>query len=306
VGVEVDRPARPARRNGAKSDELDAARAAREALAREHLTQPRQRGECEAICVLLVTREGAVVARTKAIGQLKALIINAPEGLRHQLRGFSPDEQLIRCARLRTRPTQSTEHRSTIIALRSSARRALTLEAEAHDLETELQLLVRELAPALLAEPGVGVICAAQLLTACSHPGRFRSEAPSPRSPARPQSPPPPANTVATASTAAATVNSTAPCTRSPSHGSPTTPKRGATQPGAPPRARHHARSNAASNATSPAGSTTSSTQRRPRSPTDPDAATGPSPARSDRALDTYKHPALRLSGFRTLIHARK
>ena len=35
--VEVDRPARPARRNGAKSDEVDAVRAAHEALGREHL-----------------------------------------------------------------------------------------------------------------------------------------------------------------------------------------------------------------------------------------------------------------------------
>ena|SRR2546428_8006166 len=42
--VEVDRPARPARRSGAKSDQLDAARAACEALAREHLAQPRRRG----------------------------------------------------------------------------------------------------------------------------------------------------------------------------------------------------------------------------------------------------------------------
>ena len=37
----IDRPTRPARRNGAKSDELDAIRAAREALTREHLAQPR-------------------------------------------------------------------------------------------------------------------------------------------------------------------------------------------------------------------------------------------------------------------------
>ena len=56
--VEVDRPKRPARRDGAKSDELDAARAAREALSREHLAQPRQRGWREALRVLLVTREG--------------------------------------------------------------------------------------------------------------------------------------------------------------------------------------------------------------------------------------------------------
>ena len=41
--VEVERPVRPARRNGAKSDELDAIRAAREALTREHLAQPRRR-----------------------------------------------------------------------------------------------------------------------------------------------------------------------------------------------------------------------------------------------------------------------
>src|SRR5206468_451615 len=76
--VEVDRPARPARRDGAKSDQLDAARAAREALTRQHLAQPRRRGNREALRVLLATREGAILARTQAIGQLKGLIINGP------------------------------------------------------------------------------------------------------------------------------------------------------------------------------------------------------------------------------------
>ena len=175
--VEVDRPARPARRNGAKSDELDAARAANEALSRKHLAQPRRRGDREALRVLLTAREGAITARTKAIGQLKALIVNAPEQLRQHFRKLTTDEQLARCARLRTSPSQSTEHRATIIALRSTARRALALEAEAADLESQLEPLVRELAPALLAEPGVGVITAAQLLTSWSHQGRFRSEA---------------------------------------------------------------------------------------------------------------------------------
>jgi transposase len=175
--VEVDRPARPARRNGAKSDELDAARAANEAISRKHLAQPRRRGDREALRVLLATREGAIIARTKAIGQLKALIVNAPEQLRHHFRPLTTDEQLTRCARLRTGSSQSTEHRVTIIALRSTARRALALEAEAADLESQLEPLVRELAPALLAEPGVGVITAAQLLISWSHRGRFRSEA---------------------------------------------------------------------------------------------------------------------------------
>jgi transposase len=70
--VEVDRPKRAARRNGAKSDELDAIRAAREALERGHLAQPRARGDREAVRVLLITRRGAIRARTKAINHLKA------------------------------------------------------------------------------------------------------------------------------------------------------------------------------------------------------------------------------------------
>jgi transposase len=43
--VEVGRPKRPARRTGAKSDALDAVRAAREALAHDHLLAPRRHGD---------------------------------------------------------------------------------------------------------------------------------------------------------------------------------------------------------------------------------------------------------------------
>jgi transposase len=175
--VEVDRPARPARRNRSKTDALDAARAAREALARDHLAQPRRRGPREAMRVLLATREGAVVAKRQAISQLKALIVNAPEPLRQQLRMLNTSDQLRRCARMRTRLSQSVEQRSTVIALRSTAQRAIALETEAATLEAELGHLVRKAAATLLDEPGVGVITAAQLLTAWSHRGRFRSEA---------------------------------------------------------------------------------------------------------------------------------
>lgn len=92
--VEIDRPARPARRNGAKSDTLDAYRAAREALARTHLAQPRRRGEREAIRVLLTTRDGAIRARAKALCHLHALIVNAPAQLRDQLRKDNIDIQV--------------------------------------------------------------------------------------------------------------------------------------------------------------------------------------------------------------------
>ena len=175
--VEIDRPKRPARRNGAKSDELDAVRAAREALARKHLAQPRQRGWREALRVLIAAREGAVGSRTRAIGLLKGLIVSAPGPLRDQLRRDDTDAQLARCARLRTGPKQSLEHRATVTAIRCAARRALTLEAEAADLETQIELVVRDVARWLLDERGVGPITAAQILVSYSHQGRFRSDA---------------------------------------------------------------------------------------------------------------------------------
>jgi transposase len=113
--VEIDRPSRPWSRNGAKSDELDAVRAAREALAREHLAQPRRRGDREALRMLLITRRGAIRARTKAINHLKALIVTSREEIHHQLRRHDTDELIHRCARPRTLASQSVEHRATIM-----------------------------------------------------------------------------------------------------------------------------------------------------------------------------------------------
>lgn len=175
--VEIDRPARPARRDGAKSDDLDAVRAAREALSREHLAAPRARGDREAIRVLMAARQGAVVGRTKAIGQLKALIISAPQSLRDQLRRSTTNEQLARASRLRTLPTHTVEHRATIRAIRGTARRALALEAEAAEYESEIELLVLAICPVLLKQAGIGPITAAQFIVAWSHSGRIRSEA---------------------------------------------------------------------------------------------------------------------------------
>lgn len=175
--VEVDRPARPARRNGAKSDPLDAVRAAREALAQPHLAPPRQRGEREAIRVLLRTRQSAVDARRRALCQLKALVITAPEPLRASLRTLTTGELVRRCAGLRPAPRQPSEPQATRLALRALARRVQALEAEAEALHAHLCVLVRAWAPHLLAEPGIGVITAAEILCAWSHPRRVRSEA---------------------------------------------------------------------------------------------------------------------------------
>jgi transposase len=175
--VEVGRPKRPASRSGAKSDALDAVRAAREALGQDQLATPRRRGEREALRVLLTTRRCATLARVAAIGQLKALIVGAPEELRAELRGQPTSRQIACCASLRERPTRSLEHRATVRALRATAQRIQLLAAEADQLQAELTSLVQAVAPWLLEVPGVGPLSAAQLLVSWSHAGRFRSEA---------------------------------------------------------------------------------------------------------------------------------
>jgi transposase len=175
--VEVGRPKRPARRSGAKSDALDAVRAAREALAHDHPLTPRRRGDREALRVLLATRHSACTAKVSAINQLKALVVGAPEELRAELRGLATKRQIARCARLRDRPARSLEHRMTVRALRSTAHRIQLLAVEAAGLRAELERLVAAIAPWLLELPGVGPISAAQVLVSWSHAGRLRSEA---------------------------------------------------------------------------------------------------------------------------------
>jgi transposase len=77
--VELDRPKRTARRHGAKSDSLDATRAAREALSRDQLAQPRAAGHRAALSVRLAARRSAVQASTDAQRQLHALVVAAPD-----------------------------------------------------------------------------------------------------------------------------------------------------------------------------------------------------------------------------------
>jgi transposase len=174
--VEIDRPCRRGERTRAKDDALDARRAARAALARERPANPRAGGIREAIRVLMVARAGAVEVRRQAVGQLRALIVTAPEELRGRLRGLSELTLLARCAALRAPRGADPALQATAAALRALARRALQATDEAKQLERDIAGHVRALCPQLLAEPGVGPISAAQLLLGYSHAGRFPDE----------------------------------------------------------------------------------------------------------------------------------
>jgi transposase len=134
-------------------------------------------GAANAKPVLLTTRAQAIEFRTRAIAALHALVVSAPDTQRERLRSLSLGQLLHTCAALRGSSRLGAEVFATVMALRATARRALACEHEATELETQIDALVRRIAPALLDEVGIGPVVAAQLIVSWSHPGRVRSEA---------------------------------------------------------------------------------------------------------------------------------
>ncbi len=175
--IEVSRTPHTERRLRGKDDTLDAARTARAALASDSLALPRAGERREALRLLLVARRTAVDVRREALTQLRAVIVTAPERLREELHGLPAGKLLDRCSRLRRTTSGPPDELATRLVLRSLARRVQAATAEADELEHELLAHVRALSPALLDEPGIGPVVAAQVLVAWSHRGRLRSEA---------------------------------------------------------------------------------------------------------------------------------
>ena len=176
--IEVTRPSRRSRRHLGKSDPVDAEAAARMVLSGEATATPKRRdGIVESIRVLQIARRSAIKARTQAGQQIRSLIVTAPDELNDNLAGLGVKRQVERCARLRPGATDGAAA-STRRALRSLARRWQQLDAEARELERELQTLVKSAAPRLLAEPGVGPDTAGKLLVIASdNVARLRSDA---------------------------------------------------------------------------------------------------------------------------------
>ena len=134
-------------------------------------------GAVEMIRMLKSTKNSAVVARTQAINQMKALVLTAPAELRETLDDLTTRGLIKRCGSFRPgRPGDPTA--AAKYALRSLACRYRQLNTEIQDLKAELQRLIQTTAPALVEAFGVGPDTAAALLIAAgSNPDRLRSEA---------------------------------------------------------------------------------------------------------------------------------
>jgi len=129
--------------------------------------------------MVFACREGVLISRTKAVNELKSLIVVAPEQLRAQLRGRPLTVQLTRIEHLEIPAAAPVEHRLSIFTLQSIAARIRFLSQQLAELDPQLLDLIKQhpAGPALLAEAGVGPVVAAQLLISWSHHGRVRNEA---------------------------------------------------------------------------------------------------------------------------------
>jgi len=176
--LEVNRPNRQQRRRHGKSDTADAIAAARAVLAGVADATPKDStGLVEAVRILHLTRRSAVKAKTQAGNQIKDLVITAPDAVRNELRSLTTTQRVRKAASWRPGsidgPTAATRH-----AIRTLARRWIALHEEIKTTEAQLWPLLRELAPSLLAESGVGLDVAAKLIVAAGeNPDRMRSEA---------------------------------------------------------------------------------------------------------------------------------
>jgi transposase len=148
-------------------------------LAGTATTQPKGAdGKVEMIRTLRVTRRSAVKARAQSVNQLKNLLITAPEKLKSELWGLSTAKLVAKVSGFRPGANPSDVQAATKFALRSVARRHQRLSEEICELDEQLDRLVAEAAPELVALEGVGTDTAASLLIAAGdNPERLKNEA---------------------------------------------------------------------------------------------------------------------------------
>jgi transposase len=175
--AEVNRADRGARRRHGKSDPLDAYSAARAALAGHGVAVPKDQ-QTTALRGLLSARRSAVKAQTAATNQIHALLVTGPAELRERYRRHNTAAVVKVLARCRPVAHGDQATVAVLRAVKALAQRAEFLERQKQELTAQLDVLVRQINPALRVAYGVGADTAAQLLVAAgTNPHRLRNEA---------------------------------------------------------------------------------------------------------------------------------
>jgi transposase len=176
--IEVGFPDKAARRRRGKSDVVDAESAARAVLSGDAQAIAKTTdGPVEMIRMFKLAKSSAVKARTQAINQLKAVLVNADSVLRESMAGLGPQTLLRRCRALTTDGDPTDTITAAAHTLRVLASRILALTDEINDLNRLLNSVISRCYPQLLERTGIGPDNAATLLiTAGDNPDRLHRE----------------------------------------------------------------------------------------------------------------------------------
>lgn len=176
--IEVGFPDKATRRRRGKSDVIDAESAARAVLSGDAQAVAKSSdGPVEMIRMFKLAKNSAVKARTQAINQLKAVLVNTDPALRESMSGSGPKTLLRRCRDLAADGDPADTITAAAYTLRALANRILALTDEIDDLNRLLDTVISSHFPHLLERLGVGPDNAATLLiTAGDNPDRLHSE----------------------------------------------------------------------------------------------------------------------------------
>jgi transposase len=177
--VDVNSPDRAARRRRGKTDTLDAEAAARAVLSGRARTQAKTGdGQVEALRLFTLAKDSATKARTQAINQLRAVLVNTDPPLRESMTGLSAAMLVHRCAQLSDDHAAGPATRAAIHTLRLLAGRIQQLTGEIRDLQQRITAAVEAVVPALLHRLGIaGDTAAVMLIAAGDNPQRLNTEA---------------------------------------------------------------------------------------------------------------------------------
>ncbi len=165
--VEVDRPNRQRRRRLGKSDPIDAETAARAALSGSAKVTPKRRdGAVEQIRVLLVARRSARMQRTATLNQLRSIVLCGPDEVRVRFKDRAKTGLVSEAAAMRPRKGPDPVTYTTLVVIRSLARRIRDFDDEIAGIDDAIKELIDATAPSLLDCYGIGIDTAATLLVA--------------------------------------------------------------------------------------------------------------------------------------------
>jgi transposase len=135
-------------------------------------------GNVEALRALLVAKRSARSIRIKTTGQLRHLVVTAPDDLRTQLAALTTQTLASKAAALRPRASNDSAAYATKTAIVTLALRVQAINSEIAAIDRHLTTFVCATAPTLLEIYGVGVDTAPILLVAAGdNARRIRSEA---------------------------------------------------------------------------------------------------------------------------------